>query len=194
MDLAKSASAPTMPSMAGSTAHEVERFLDLPYHIVLMRDEEGGDGAPWRARVEELPGCEAREETSEEAARAIEKAMEDWIATTLEKGGEVPEPKRQASHSGRLLLRIPQTLHAELAHRAESEETSLNGYITSVLAGTVGWQRNGDPHAGGSGAGEKVGGSRSRVLSVAIVANIVAVVIAAIAAIVLLVVAWQQGW
>jgi len=183
-----------MPSMAGRTASEVERFLDLPYHIVLMRDEEGGEEAPWKARVEELPGCEAREETYEEAARAIERAMENWIATTLEKGGQIPEPRRQASHSGRLLLRIPQTLHAELAHKAESEDTSLNGYITSVLAGAVSWQHNGHPHEGGSGADETVDGSRPRVLSVAIMTNIVAVAIAAIAAIVLLIVAWQHGW
>jgi len=38
--------------MADSAAREVERFLDLPYHIVLMRDEEGEDEAPWKARVE----------------------------------------------------------------------------------------------------------------------------------------------
>jgi antitoxin HicB len=186
-----------MPSMAESTAREVERLLDLPYHIVLMRDEEGEDEAPWKARVEEIPGCQAHAETSEEAARAIEKALEDWIATALEKGEDVPEPKRQSSHSGRLLLRIPQTLHAELAHKAESEETSLNGFITSVLAGAVGWQQNGDFPAAGSRAsapGEEPGSRRSRLLSVAIIANIVVVAIAAIAAIVLLIVAWQQGW
>jgi antitoxin HicB len=192
-----SAEAPTMPSMAESTAREVERFLDLPYHIVLMRDEEGEDEAPWKARVEEIPGCQAHAETSEEAARAIEKALEDWIAAALEKGVDVPEPKRQSSHSGRLLLRLPQTLHAELAHKAESEETSLNGFITSVLAGAVGWQQNGDLQGGGpnaSGPGDQQGSRRSRLLSVAIIANIVVVAIAAIAAIVLLIVAWQQGW
>jgi antitoxin HicB len=183
-----------MSSTAESTTREVERFLDLPYHIALMRDEEGGDEAPWKARVEELPGCEVREQTLDEAARAIEKAMEHWIAAALEKGADVPEPRRQSSHSGRLLLRIPQTLHAELAHRAESEDTSLNGFITSVLAGAMGWQQNGDPAAGGSTSAPESDAPRSRLLSVAIMANIVVVAIAAIAAIVLLVVAWQQGW
>src|SRR5829696_1039790 len=177
-----SAEAPTMPSMADSAARpsmadsaarEVERFLDLPYHIVLMRDEEGEDEAPWKARVEELAGCEAHAETSEEAARAIEKALEDWIAAAVEKGADVPEPKRQSNHSGRLLLRIPQTLHAELAHKAESEETSLNGFITSVLAGAVGWQKNGDATRGGPDASSAGAPPRSRILSIAIVANIV---------------------
>lgn len=172
---------------------EVERFLDLPYHIVLMRDQEGGDEARWKARVEELPGCEAHEETSEEAARAIQKAMEDWIAAALAKGADVPEPKRPSSHSGRLLLRIPQTLHAELTHRAEREDTSLNGYISSVLAGAIGWHHTGDPTAGRSSAPGR-GAPRSRLLSVAIMANIVVVLIAAMAAIVLLIVAWKHGW
>jgi|SRR5215218_9031466 len=179
--------------MAESTTREVERFLDLPYHIVLMRDEQGGHEAAWKARVEELPGCEAHEETPEKAVRAIEKAMERWIAAALEKGADVPEPRRPSSHSGRLLLRIPETLHADLAHRAESEDTSLNGFITGVLAGAVGWQHTGDLTAAESSASGS-GTPRSRLLSVAIMANIVVVLIAAIAAIVLLIVAWRHGW
>ncbi len=93
----------------------------------------------WTARVQELPGCEAHEPTSEEAAHAISSAMEAWLDTALKEGTEIPEPRRPSTHSGRLLLRMPQELHAEMARRAESEEVSLNVYITSVLAGTVGW-------------------------------------------------------
>lgn len=180
------------------SAREVDRFLELPYHIELVRDEAGGEKESWRARVEELPGCEAREETADGAARAISKAMEDWLAAALEKGAAVPEPRRTPSHSGRLLLRIPQDLHAELAHKADTEEVSLNGLITGMLAGAVGWQREGvtgddaeKPPVEGS-PGEEAAGSRF--LPVAIVANIVVVVVAALAAITLLVIAWQNGW
>src|ERR671923_1769271 len=102
-----------MPHSAG----ELDRFLDLPYHIVLIRDEAGGEKESWTARVEELPGCEAHDQTADGAARAISKAMEDWLAAALEKGATVPEPRGTPSHSGRLLLRIPQELHAELAHK-----------------------------------------------------------------------------
>src|SRR5215207_7191739 len=45
------------------SAREVDRFLELPYHIVLVRDESGGEEESWTARVEELPGCEARDKT-----------------------------------------------------------------------------------------------------------------------------------
>jgi HicB family len=92
-------------------------------------------------------------------------------------------------------LRMPQELHSEMARRAESEEVSLNVYITSVLAGTVGWPRNGAAANGSSGglAGNDPP-ARPRLLSVAIMTNIVVLVIVGIAAVVLLVGALLNGW
>jgi hypothetical protein len=46
--------------------------------------------------------------------------------------------KRGGTHSGRLLLRMPESLHAELARASERAGTSLNGYINDVLAEAVG--------------------------------------------------------
>src|SRR5215211_3980335 len=129
----------------GQRAPAAERLLKLPYHIVLVRDADGDDERRWTARVQELPGCEARERTSEEAARAISRAMEEWLDAALQRGADIPEPRHASTHSGRLLLRIPQDLHSEMARRAEIEDVSLNGYITSLLAGTVGWPQTGDP-------------------------------------------------
>jgi antitoxin HicB len=183
--------------MAHSTS-QVEPFLALPYHIVIVRDDTDGEKEPWIARVEELPGCEARDETADGAARAISKAMEDWVADALERGASVPEPRRAPSHSGRLLLRIPQGLHAELAHKADTEEVSLNGLITGMLAGAVAWQGNGAAYQVAPGqSSEPAPGddpARSRFLPVAIIANIVVVLLAGLAAIALLIVAWQNGW
>jgi predicted RNase H-like HicB family nuclease len=175
------------------SVREVDRFLELPYHIVLMRDESGGEEA-WLARVEELPGCEARDETADGAARAISEAMEQWVTAALEKGEAIPEPRRTPSHSGRLLLRIPQDLHAELAQKADREEVSLNGLLTGMLAGAVGWQRNGVTERVGPDASPGEDAARSRFLPAAIIANIVVVVVAALAAITLLIIAWQNGW
>jgi antitoxin HicB len=178
-----------MDAMASGTAREVEKFLELPYHVVITRDPDAQDGAHWKANVEELPGCEARGATSEEAARAIYRAMEDWIGGALAKGANVPEPKRQSQASGRLLLRMPQTLHAELARRADREEVSLNGLITGLLASAVGWQREDGVPSEGSDAAQP---PRSRFLSTAILVNIVVMALAAIAAVILLILAWQN--
>ena len=101
-----------------------------------------------------------------------------------------PRSERTARHSGKLLVRMPATLHDELARAAESEGVSLNQFITGVLAGAVEWGSPDDRaqlRAVASGTGSR------RDLRVALVVNFVVVVIAAIAAITLLVVAWQTA-
>ena len=126
----------------------VERYLALPYHVTLVRDGDGEDG-PWVAQVEELAGCTSRAETAEQAASGIQQAMSDWITEALREGREVPEPKPVDEHSGRLLLRMPRTLHAALSKAAERENVSLNQFITDSLASVVGWRRG--PTAGEAG-------------------------------------------
>lgn len=49
--------------------------------------------------------------------------------------------RRTGSHSGRLLLRMPEELHADLARAADRAGVSLNAYITETLAQTVGKPR-----------------------------------------------------
>lgn len=100
-----------------------------------------------------------------------------------------PNSKARAGHSGRLMLRMPQSLHAELAEAAEREEVSLNQYITNTLSAGVGWhtESSGEPGA----ELERV--APPRWLPAAIVTNIVIVVIAGVIALILLVVALSQG-
>jgi RNA polymerase sigma-B factor len=106
-----------------------------------------------------------------------------------------PEPenatkqKSKEGHSGRLLLRMPQSLHAELAEAAEREEVSLNQFITNALASAVRWHQS----SGGDPA-QPERRTAPRWLPVAIVTNVVVMAIAAIVALILLIVAWQQGW
>lgn len=49
--------------------------------------------------------------------------------------------RRAGSHSGRLLLRMPEALHADLARAADRAGISLNAYITETLTQTVGRPR-----------------------------------------------------
>jgi len=55
--------------------------------------------------------------------------------------------RRTGSHSGRLLLRMPEELHADLARAADRTGVSLNAYITDTLAQTVGKPRERGPGA-----------------------------------------------
>jgi hypothetical protein len=112
---------------------------------------------------------------------------------------EEPPPQQQSTHSGRLLVRMPQSLHAELARVAEHEGVSLNTLITGALASSVGWREGAVDGLSAVDAGAeddrpRASSQRPRWTSIALAANLVVVVLAAIVAIVLLVVALGHGW
>jgi len=130
------------------TSSAVDRYVELPYHITLVQDGEE-DGGKWVAAAEELPDCTSRGDTAEEAIAGLKDAMAEWISAALREGRDIPEPRTAASHSGRLLLRMPRTLHAALTQAAERENVSLNQFITDSLASVVGWRRaSGDGQTG----------------------------------------------
>lgn len=100
------------------------------------------------------------------------------------------QPKRgaKAGPSGRLLLRMPAALHAELARSAEREGVSLNQFITRTLAGSIGWGGESD---GSTAPSARPQDGRTRLIAVALVANAIVIGLAAAAAIAVLVLAWR---
>src|SRR3990172_494874 len=94
--------------------------------VLCLAGREAAHGPAWVAQVEEIPGCEARGRTEEEALAEVRELMASWIADALANGRQVPAPRAAATHSGRLLVRMPPTLHADLARLADREKVSLN--------------------------------------------------------------------
>lgn len=131
----------------------IEEYLELPYTLVVVHDVDEEGNAGWVAEVEELPGCVSQGTSPEEAVERVREAMRDWIAVALEDGVEIPEPHGDIDYSGRFLVRVPASLHADLARSADREGVSLNQFVTSALAGAVGWR---------SGVRRSTGASRSR--------------------------------
>jgi HicB family len=117
---------------------------------------------------------------------------------TSEDGAKGEGAKAGARHSGKLLVRMPATLHDELARAAEAEGVSLNQLITGVLASSVGWRGNGEVPAVRSGQREDGANEQPalspRLTRAALLANLVVLVLAAGAAIALLVAAYQAGF
>jgi RNA polymerase sigma-B factor len=179
-DLLPPAPEPNIATMGTSPAPDAPH-IDQPYHIELVRDN-APDG-PWTAQVKEIPGCVAQGRNPEQAVERLEDAMRAWIADAIAHNRDVPKPRSASSHSGRLLVRMPQSLHAELARAAELEEVSLNQFITSSLASGIGWRRS------GSSGGEP--GSR-RAASTALRANLIVLAVVAVIALVLLAIAVGQ--
>jgi antitoxin HicB len=161
-----------------AATRSVEDYLDLAYSISLSRAEDGD----WLAIVDELPGCEARGAVPEEAAARMHEAMGDWIAAALAEGKPVPTPR--SGLSGRLLVRMPRTLHADLARAAAREQVSLNQFITGVLSAAVAWR--GSDGAAPARPAATGAPQQPRLLRYALVANFVLVAVAAIVAIALL--------
>lgn len=114
---------------------QVDRYLQLPYTIEVVRDEEGGG---WVARVVELPGCLTQGDTFEELGEMIQDAMRGWIEIALEDGLPIPEPRPVEEYSGKFVVRVPRSLHRELVEAAEREGVSLNAFVNVALAKGVG--------------------------------------------------------
>lgn len=105
-----------------------------------------------------------------------------------QQAGKERRAARSGAHSGRLLLRMPESLHAELAKSSQSEGVSLNTFITEVLASAIGWEGSGlrargKPRRPAEGA---PAASRRRLLPSLLVANLLVVGAVGVVALVLL--------
>jgi predicted RNase H-like HicB family nuclease len=110
-----------------------KEYIGLPYHVVIqhLNDESG---SYYFATVKEFDGCMSHGKTYNEAFRNIQEAMEGWIEAKLENGFTVPVPADEGQYSGKFVLRLPKSLHASLAMKAEQEGVSLNQYALYKLS------------------------------------------------------------
>ncbi len=58
-----------------------------------------------------------------------------WLEIALEDGKKIPKPENLELHyfSGKFTLRLPKSLHRELALEAEEQGVSLNQYILFLI-------------------------------------------------------------
>ncbi len=71
----------------------------------------------------------------EEVTANIEDAKVCWLEVALEEGMTIPEPKlNNEDYSGKLVVRMPKSLHKVLAEKAKEENVSLNQYINYQLS------------------------------------------------------------
>jgi antitoxin HicB len=171
-----------------SAAGAPELRSEAAYAIVLSFDQNG-DPPTWTASVAELPGCEAHGPTPESAAAGVNEAVERWIREAEAAGREVPPPGAASTHSGRLLVRMPRSLHGELVRASEREGTSLNAYIVAALSASVAWRRP-DAPAPRPTDGEPSTRDGGRGLSLALTVNLIVLAVAAAVAVALLITAW----
>jgi antitoxin HicB len=108
----------------------LEYYLNLQYSITIDSDTEAG----FVAQIKDLPGCLTQGETLEKTINNINEARELWLETAYEANDEIPLPSTDETYSGKLLLRLPKSLHRRLAEAALQENVSLNQYILFLLS------------------------------------------------------------
>ena len=108
-------------------------YLGLNYPFQAVADPDGG----WVVLFPDLPGCITQGDTLEELTSMAREAMELWIEGVYERGGDIPLPTYydpQTDFSGRFNLRVPKSLHRDLAESAQRDGVSLNQYVVSLLS------------------------------------------------------------
>jgi predicted RNase H-like HicB family nuclease len=109
-------------------------YLQQPYARILIPEEDGR----FSAELLEFPGCYAEGDTADEAYTNLEKAAKSWIALTLDEGQDIPPPSANYDYSGKVMLRLPKSLHRMAARKAERDGVSLNQCLVTAVAAWVG--------------------------------------------------------
>lgn len=109
----------------------IEEYMELPYRIELIPDtDEGG----FVVSFPDLPGCLSSGETVDEAYRNAEDAKYEWLTAAMEEGISIPEPDSIEDYSGQFKLRLPRSLHRQLALQSRREGVSMNQYCVFLLS------------------------------------------------------------
>jgi predicted RNase H-like HicB family nuclease len=107
-----------------------------PAQVFFSEEDEG-----FIAVATDLPGCSAFGSTQEEAVAELQDAVAAWQIAAGKAGNPIPEPSKPQLDdlpSGRILLRLPRSLHAQLIEGAKQDNVSLNQHLVAVLtAGTT---------------------------------------------------------
>jgi predicted RNase H-like HicB family nuclease len=102
---------------------------------------ENDDFVGYRAFLIDVPAVESLGATPEEAVADLEDARLEWFAFAQAKGIQIPKPDatfaQRVDYNGRITLRMPRSLHQQVAQRAALEGVSLNSYLNSAIERAV---------------------------------------------------------
>ena len=107
-------------------------YLNLQYPFQALVDPDDGG---YVIVFPDLPGCLTQTDSIEDIPAMAEEARLIWIETEYGQGGEIPLPTYPEEYSGKFNVRLPRSLHRELAESAEREGVSLNQHVVALLSG-----------------------------------------------------------
>jgi predicted RNase H-like HicB family nuclease len=118
--------------MEAIDVNELRKYCERPYTMTVRKISEENE-AYFVAEISELPGCKSVGDTCEEAIASLNEAKELWIQDAMEHHEHIPEPVNYDA-SGKLLIRIPKSLHVKLIEGAQLDGTSINQYVVFLLS------------------------------------------------------------
>jgi antitoxin HicB len=121
-----------------NSAITLEQALGLDYRFNVIAQAEGG----FVIQFPDLPGCMTQVDDIGDVSAAAEEIRTLWLETAHDLGQSLPAPAYPEEFSGKFNVRIPKSLHRDLAFRAADEGVSLNQLVVSILSNRAIW-----PHA-----------------------------------------------
>src|SRR5271154_1029776 len=120
---------------ASGVVDATKQYLQQPYARIILPESDG----TYRSEILEFPGCISTGGSAAEALSQLEEVTKSWLLAALDAGQDIPQPIENSNDfSGRLVLRLPKSLHKKAAWMAEREGVSLNQLIVSSLAESIG--------------------------------------------------------
>lgn len=116
--------------MKNAESNPVKEILYKPYVRRLVPDETGG----FVASILEFPGCIAEGDSPEEAMANLEAAAASWVEVALANGYTFREPIESHGYNGKVALRLPRSLHRQVAELAELEVSSINQLLVMAIS------------------------------------------------------------
>ena len=86
------------------------------------------------SRVPALPGCAAHGDSPERAAKEARIAATGILEVMAEHGDPIPRPDTSVDYSGKLGLRLPKSMHEQVARLAAADEVSINTKLLTLIA------------------------------------------------------------
>ena len=102
------------------------------------------DGGGFMFTMPDIPGLMADGETELQAIADGREAFIAMVSAMVDMGQEVPAPAfnaqdfTPASASGKVLVRLPRSVHLQLTARAKTEGVSLNSLVLAFIAEGLG--------------------------------------------------------
>ena len=119
------------------TSKNISARVDPYSYCISVRRVQVGEERLFKGTVAELPHVTTFEKSAEEAYSLAIEAIESLYESAIEDGRPFPVPHshtESSEYSGRLTLRMPKWLHAQLDSHAEADGISLNQYLITILA------------------------------------------------------------